>query len=305
MFLTDILAIEFKSTMGIVSSICKRKKRDHKKTTIHNNLNRSEVSTVIPSPSVSNDTTQCCAISREPTQSLSSHYDSYQSPNHSWNTTSNVHGQAQENIPLFSRPFYLPHNGKSKASYSLSNPYAAQTHGTIPTTTPNIDRSRAILTTSINDRADVISGSNPVQSIGEQYRQPRHIDTSMKTDKNEQHLQTKADDESHLVKRSVSAPIDMFLIDISHEHVLVDQPITMNIRHLFLDTLENHHTNSSTPIRIEPSSVTTYAHENLIDYIPHVCERYPNVTVGSDQPTRNTLHLRIPSQFSRSLNGLN
>lgn len=85
--------------------------------------------------------------------------------------------------------------------------------------------------------------------------------------------------QDHLIKRSASTPIDTFLIDISKEQVLLGQPISMNIRHLLLNSSENHPT----------------THENLLDYIPYVCEQYPNVTVDPNQITRNTLYVRMPT----------
>ncbi|CAF2445619.1 unnamed protein product [Rotaria sp. Silwood2] len=296
--------------MGVVSSMCKcKKKRDNHDAIIHNNYTQ----TVNELPSISNNKAQCSAMSREPTNSSSFRYHYYVPSNEQIYSTSAKQIRGHSDFPLFSTPFYFPFNGQSNRSYHRSNPYVAQAYSHIdaPASSSiyNMDRSRSILTTSTTDSSHVPSTSDIIQTTGdehrtESYRTLRHIESSMTTDKNEQSLKENIDDESHLVKRTVSAPIDMFLIDISNEHALVGQPISMNIRHLFLDTLENNHTNSSTPIRIEPASITKYAHENLLNYIPYVCDRYPNATVDSDQLTRNTLHVRMPSQFSHSFNAL-
>ncbi|CAF1050068.1 unnamed protein product [Rotaria sp. Silwood1] len=296
--------------MGVVSSMCKRKKkRGNHDAIVHNTYTQ----TVNASPSISSDKTQCSAMSREPTNSSSFRYHYYSPPNQQIYSTSAKPIRGHANFPLFSTPFYLPFNGQSNFSYHHSNPYVAQAYSHIDAPTPpsiyNMDRSRSLLTTSTTDPCQITSTSDIIQTTGnehrkESYRTSKHIESSMTTDKNEESIKENTDDGSHLVKRSVSAPIDMFLIDISKEHALVGQPVSMNIRHLLLDTLENNHKNSSTPIRIEPASITKYAHENLLNYIPYVCERYPNITVDSDQLTHNTLHVRIPSQFSHSFNVL-
>ncbi|CAF1460378.1 unnamed protein product [Rotaria sordida] len=296
--------------MGVVSSMCKRKKkRGNHDAIVHNNYTQ----TVDVSPSISSNQTQWSAMSREPTNNSSFRYQFYLPPNQQLYSTSAKQIRGYADFPLFSTPFYLPFNGQSNLSYNRSNPYVAQAYSHIDAPTLpsiyNIGRSRSILTTSTTDPSHVTSTTDVIQTTGnehrtESYRTLKHVESSMTTDKNEQSFKENIDDESHLVKRSVSAPIDMFLIDISKEHARIGQPVSMNIRHLLLDTLENNHRNSSTPIRIEPTSITKYAHENLLNYIPYVCERYPNVTVDSNQLTRNTLHVRIPSQFSRSLNVL-
>ncbi|CAF1002233.1 unnamed protein product [Rotaria magnacalcarata] len=286
--------------MGVVSSMCKPKKRGKHNAIVFNEYTQ----TISASPSPSSDYTQCSAMSREPTHSSSFGYHYYLPPNQQI--------REQPDFPLFSRPFFLPYNGENNDSFRHSNPYVAQAYNHIDIPAPpsifNTDRLRTILTTSIADLSPVASTSDIIQTTGDECRLEsnrtlRHVESSTTThNKNDQSIEETFDDNSHLVKRSVSAPIDMFLIDISNEQVLAGQPVSINIRHLLLDTLENHHTNSSTPIRIEPNSITTYAHENLLDYIPYVCEKYQNPTIDSDQVTRNTLHVRIPSQFSRSFN---
>ena len=229
-------------------------------------------------------------------------------------STSTKQIRGHPGFPLFSTPFYLPFNGKNSISCRQSNPYIAQAYNHIDASVPqpsihNTDRSRATLTTSTTDPPRVTKVADIIQTTGdehrtESYRTLTRIDSSISTDINEQPCKQTVNDGSRLVKRSASAPIDMFLIDISNEHVLVGQPVSMNIRHLLLDTLENYHTNSSAAIRVEPASITTYAHENLLSYVPYVCERYPNMTVEPDQLTRNTLHVRVPSEFSRPINRL-
>jgi hypothetical protein len=296
--------------MGVISSKCKRKKRGANDAIVHKNYLQTAISTANASPSLSSDKTQCSAISREPTNTSSLRYQFYLPSQQQMYSTSTKKIRGHPDFPLFSTPFYLPFNGKNSISYRQSNPYIAQAYNHIDASVPqpsihNTDRSRATLTTSTTEPPRVTKLSDIIQTTGdehrtESYRTLTRIESSITTDTNEPTV----NDGSRLVKRSASAPIDMFLIDISNEHVLVGQPVSMNIRHLLLDTLENHHTNSSAAIRIEPTSITTYAHENLLSYVPYVCERYANVTVEPDQLTRNTLHVRVPSEFSRSINDL-
>jgi hypothetical protein len=295
--------------MGVVSSMCKCKKRGNFDAIVHDNYTQ----TGNTSPSISSEKTQCSAMSREPTNNSSLRYNYYSPSQQQMYSTSTKQIRGHPDFPLFSTPFYLPFNGKSNTSYHHSNPYIAQAYNHMATAISpsihNTHHSRATLDASTTDPCRVPSVSDVVQTTGdehptESYRTITRVESSVTTDTNELSHKQNVNDESRLVKRSASAPIDMFLIDISNEHVLLGQPVSMNIRHLILDTLENHHTNSSTPIRIEPASITTYAHENLLNYIPYVCERYPNVTVESDQLTRSTLHVRAPSEFSRSLNVL-
>lgn len=287
--------------MGVIASMCKPKTRDKHDVIVQTNYTQ----TINASPSLSSDDTQCSAISREPLNSSSFGYH-YYLPSHQQK-------HVDLDIPIFSTPFFLPRNGQKDNSHRHSNPYIAQAYNNfdIPASPLmfHTDRSRATLTTSIIDSSPVTSTSDIVQTTGDEDRLEsnhkfKRIESSMTTDKREQYIKETIDDGAHLVKRSVSAPIDMFLIDISNENVVVGQPISMNIRHLLLDTLENHHTHSSEPICIEPTSITTYAHENLLNYIPYVCEKYPNTIVDADKITRNTLHFRIPSQFSHSFNSL-
>ena len=290
--------------MGLVSSICQRKKVDYRDAIVHH----SSIQTANASPSISSEKTQCSAISREPTNS-SSFRDHYYFPSQPQiHPTSTKQMRGYPDFPLFSTPFFLPYNSKDNISYRRSNPYTAQAYNhTIAPVSPSIhstDHSRTTLTTSTPDPPRVPTVSDIVQTTGDEYRTLTRVESLITTDENESSSKANTDDGARLIKRSASAPIDMFLIDISNEHALVGQSVSMNIRHLLLDTLENHHSNSSTPIRIEPATMTTYAHENLLTYVPYVCERYPNVTVESDQLTRNTLHVRVPSQFSHSLNTL-
>jgi hypothetical protein len=103
-----------------------------------------------------------------------------------------------------------------------------------------------------------------------------------------------------LRERSTSIPIDMFLIDISSKNVPVGQPVSMHIRHLLLEAPDNSHANSSVPVGGKPTSTTTDVYENLLNHIPDVCDKFPNLTVDSDQPTRSTLHARLPPRFSHT-----
>lgn len=273
--------------MGLVSSMCKQKKRLYHPTIVHNNSTQ----TVNHSPSISSEKTHCSAMSREPinTPSYRHHYH-----------FPSEQRRGYPDFPLYSTPFYLPYQNNDSISHRHSNPYIAHAYSHVPMqTSPSIhktDHSRTTVTTSTPTISDI------VQTTGDEYRTLRRVESFVTTDGNEPPSPKKdLDDGARLIKRTAAAPIDMFLIDISNEQVLVGQPVSMNIRHLLLDSLENHQSNATTPVRIEPTNITTYAHENLLAYIPYVCDRYPNITVESDQPTRNTLHVRVPSQFSRSL----
>lgn len=292
--------------MGLVSSMCKRKKQDYNDTIAYNNYTQ----TAETLPSISSENTQCSAMSREPTNSSSFRYQYYLPAQQEIYSTSAKQVQRHPDFPLFSTPFYLPYNNKSNISHRSSNPYIAQAYShrvaSVLPSIHNADHLRTTHTTSTSDPSRITTMSDIIQTTGdekrtESYRTLTRVESSITTDTNEQSSKEEIDDGARLVKRSASAPIDMFLIDISNEHVLLGQPVSMNIRHLLLDTLENHRINSSTPIRIEPAAITTYAHENLLNYIPYVCEKYPNITVETDQLTRNTLHVRVPSQFSHVL----
>jgi hypothetical protein len=289
--------------MGLVSSVCKRQKRRYNDAIVHHSYTQTAVPTGNTSPSISSEKTQCSAISREPINN-SSFRSRYHFPSQQQTySTSNKSIRGYPDFPLFSTPFYLPSNSNNNVTYRRSNPYVAQAYSHVIAPVHNTDHSRTTLTTSTPDPSRLPTVSNIVQTTGNDYRTLTRTDSLITTDDNNQPTSKEnLDDGARLIKRSVSAPIDMFLIDISKENVVIGQPVTMNIRHLLLDTLENHQSNLSKPIRIEPSAITTYAHENLLTYIPYVCDRYPNLTVDSDQITRNTLHVRVPSQYSHSLN---
>ncbi|CAF3389129.1 unnamed protein product [Rotaria socialis] len=96
------------------------------------------------------------------------------------------------------------------------------------------------------------------------------------------------------VERSTSIPADLFLIDISNEKVCIGESISMNIRHLFMNMPADSDAQPLVPVHTETSSKATHIHENLLDYIPNVCERYQNITLGPDQTTHNTLHVSLP-----------
>lgn len=282
--------------MGLVSSMCKQKQQTHLPTIVQNNSTQ----TVNHSPSISSEKSQCSAMSREPINNPSFRHQYY---------FPSEQPRGYPDFPLFSTPFYVPYQDKGSISHRHSNPYIAHAYSHVPMQASpsihNTDHSRTTLTTSTPTPSRIPTVSDIVQTTGDEYRTLRRVESFVTTDTNQTPPPKKdLDDGARLIKRAAAAPIDMFLIDISNEQVLVGQPVSMNIRHLLLDSLENHQSNASTPVRIEPTNITTYAHENLLAYIPYVCDRYPNVTVESDQPTRNTLHVRVPSQFSRSLSNL-
>ena len=261
--------------MGLIASKCKRKQRGTVDPIIDGPYNQTSASKGRPSTRTapSSDHTRWSAISREPQRKSSLHYEYDFSPQQHLYATPLKRMRGQPDFPLFSTPFYLPpFDGADYVSHRRSNPFVAQAYNH----------------TAVNDSYRFQSDAQ----VAEPHRTLTRVESPS------------AKDGPRLVKRSVSTPIDMFLIDISNEHVALGQPVSMNIRHLLLDTLEQRRTNSATPLRIEPSSTTTYARENLLNYIPYVCERYPNTTVQSDQVTRNTLHVRMPSQISRSLDAL-
>ena len=290
--------------MGIVSSMRKCKKQGTYGATVHNNDTKTVISTANTSSSMSSEKARCSVLNREPRNSSLFRYHYYlPSKQQIYSTTTNeIRGH--RDFSLFSRPFYLPFNGKNHIAYYHSNPYVAQANNHKDDQASSLiystNCSRGACTTGTTDHPQLASSSNIIQAHNDEHRKESHrtlvqVEASMKMDKNEQASKTTIDEEFPLVQRSVSTPIDMFLIDISNEHVCSGQPISMNIRHLLLDTLENRHGKSLTPIRLESTPTTTYARENLLNYIPRVCERYPNVTVAPDQITRNTLHLRISS----------
>lgn len=277
--------------------MCKQKKPQYDKTIVHHNYTQTTIPTANHSPSISSEKTHCSAISREPITNPSFCRQYYFPPEQPIYSTSSQQQRGYPDFPIFSTPFYI--------SSQYSNPYIAQAYSHVPAPiSPSIYSTDHSRTTTTPDLCRTPTISDVVQTTGDEYRTLRRVESFVTTDADEQTSKKDLDDGARLIKRSASTPIDMFLIDISNEHVLIDQPVSMNIRHLLLDSLENHQSNASTPVRIDPSNITTYAHENLLAYIPYVCERYPNVTIESDQRTRNTLHVRVPSQFSRSLNSL-
>ena len=285
---TVYIRVEHSSTkMGMVSSMCKRRKRNTVDSPVHDTYTPASILKVSTSGSLASEQTQCSAMSREPTKHSSMRYHYYLPQEQQIYSTSMKSIRGDPDLPLFSTPFYIPFNGKSPTIHHRSNPYVAHaySHVTAPAS-PALQR------------------ADPPQTTSTSTTIPMRAEPSITTDTPDSSSKQHVDDRSRLVKRTASAPIDMFLIDISTENVLVGQPVSLNIRHLLLDTVANQQKNSSAPIRVEPASSTTYAHENLLDYIPYVCERYPNSTVEADRLTRNSLHFRMPSEFSRSLNAL-
>ncbi|UJR08831.1 hypothetical protein I4U23_013085 [Adineta vaga] len=90
--------------------------------------------------------------------------------------------------------------------------------------------------------------------------------------------------QSHQVQRSTSLPIDTFVIDISNRQVRVGQPISINIRYLPLNTSTDAHSTAS-------MKNPTYVSKTILDLIPNICEKYPNLTIDDpNQSTRKTLH---------------
>ncbi|CAF0997376.1 unnamed protein product [Didymodactylos carnosus] len=265
--------------MGVGTSMCRRGSSTKKHVSNSKNI------------SSSSRKAQCLAISREPTNpTLRTHQSRHTPQRHQFTT-----------LPP---PVHIPHLSQiptQQQTYRIAEPLPKSS-----LVTP--DRSGHINYNYIPDtRVKVNTSTSDIVSLSSSdilHHIPcsEHVHDNRRRQQEEKYSYNEHE-RSRLMKRSASVPIDMFLIDISHEHAMINQPITLNIRHLLLDTIENRRTNSSSSsLLIEPSSITTYAHDNLLNYIPYVCERYPNVTVSPNQPTRNTLHVRVPSQFSKSLN---
>ena len=288
--------------MGLISSMCKRRHEQDKDK--HSIIDNDYIPTGIlkkePSTNFGSNATICSVISREPNKNLSINYhqELYSRP------TRII--RSDPDLPLFSTPFFIPFQNKPP----LSSPYIAHAYSSSPSIIPeNKIRHGEIIRTRFDKETshfpEVTLKSATVQTIEKEKRDSACQTTdsfNRSLTDNSKSISSKSSpkDGSRLVKRTTSAPIDMFLVDISSEHVMIDQPIALNIRHVLLDTVENHQNQGQNPIRIEPATATTYAYENLINYIPYVCERYPTVTIPSNQSTRNTLHMRVPSQFSQA-----
>ncbi|CAF0841736.1 unnamed protein product [Adineta steineri] len=122
----------------------------------------------------------------------------------------------------------------------------------------------------------------------ESYQTSTCAQSSATINMDEQSYKQNMNDKSSRIERSASIPIDMFLIDISNEQIRVGQPVSINIRHLLMDVPKNNHTNSS-------YSTNTNIYNNILNYVPDVCEKYQNLTINNNQSTRNTLHVRLPT----------
>ncbi|CAF0952543.1 unnamed protein product [Rotaria sp. Silwood1] len=190
------------------------------------------------------------------------------------------HMQRHSISPLHSTVFDKFSSRKNNITSYHSNPYEAEAFDRITIRTDPLRRA---------------SVSNIIHNTSNhEHRMLTRVQSSWTINKSEQLYEHNIADELYPAECSTSKPIDMFLIDISNEKVRVGEPISMNIRHLIFNTPEDIHTESLTPVYTKISPKTTHTHENLLNYIPDVCERYPNLTVDSNQPTRNTLHAYLP-----------
>ncbi|CAF2445656.1 unnamed protein product [Rotaria sp. Silwood2] len=243
--------------MGLVSSTYKYKKRDKIITVIHDKYTQ----TTNTLPSMIN--------------SSSYRHDHFLSSYH--------HVPRHSISPLRSVAFDKFSRSKSNTTYHRPCAYEAKKFDRIAIRTDPPRRS---------------SVSNIIHNTSDhEHRTFIRVQSSWAINKNDQSFKQNIADESHLVERSTSKPIDMFLVDISNEQVRMGQPVSMNIRHLLLKSPDDSYTQALTPVCAKKSPNTTYVHENLLNYIPNVCERYPNLTVDSNQPTHNTLHANLPLKF--------
>jgi len=158
--------------MGLVSSMCKRKKRGYNDAIVHNNYTQTVISTANTSSNISSEKTQCSAMTREPTNNSSFRYHYYLPAQQPIYSTSTKQVQRYPDFPLFSKPFYLPYNNKSNISYRRSNPYLTQAYSHIvPPVSPSIhnkDHPRTTLATSTSDPSRITTVSDIVQTTGDE-----------------------------------------------------------------------------------------------------------------------------------------
>jgi hypothetical protein len=249
--------------MGAVSSLCKRKKTGK---IIRDNYTQTE----IPTANTFHSKAQYPFIRRKSIHSSSNSYRHYSLPpgERYSKSTKHIHSHS-----IVSTPSNIPLRDKNNISYRRPRPYVSSSVRE-PFRSQAAARTRDhLVPSSLNISQDAYPD---YRHGSESYRKLTRFGSSM--------TMNKQNDRSHLLKHSASTPpINMFLIDLSNKHVLINQPVSMNIRHSRLNTLENHQTHST----------IIDTHEKLLNYIPYVCEKYPNPTVDSNQPTRNTLHVRV------------
>lgn len=293
--------------MGPISSLCKRPHTDSEHNT--NAFDDYFYETILKKKPYYRHGTHCSVISREPTPRKLTNYNFYSPEEQQVYRKSITSFRGTPDFPLFSTPFFVPYNGvKSSKNPYIAFGYNSSSSVATTTSTNNDDTGRS--QENVNPPAlvqqEISFKSTTVQTVELEKR-----DNSSQTIlENENVLRRNApsltshvikEDQQNAMKRTTSAPIDMFLVDISHEYVAIDHPVTLNIRHLFLDNIENQQNSLSKPILIEPSTTTTYANESLIDYIPRVCDRYPHSTISPSQPTKTSMHLRVPSMIPKSV----
>jgi hypothetical protein len=255
--------------MGAVSSLCKRK---NPVKIIRDNYTQTE----IPTANTFHSKAQHLFIRRKSINSSSNSYRHYSLPpgERYSKSTKHIHSHS-----IVSTPSNIPLRDRNNISYHRPRPYVSQSFHSVSSSVRDPFYSQAAARTC--DHL-VPSSLNTTQDVYPDYRKLTRIGSSMTMDKPAK--LRKQNDRSHLLKHPASTPpIDMFIIDLSNEHVLINQPVSMNIRHSRLNTLENHQTHST----------ISDTHEKLLNYIPYVCEKYPNPTVDFNQPTRNTLHVRV------------
>ena len=211
--------------MGAVSSLCKRKKRSEIIRIIRDNYTQTE----IPTKNTFTSKTQHSFIKRKPTNSASHCYHHYSSlPRERYSkSTKHIHQHSVCSTP-------------SSISYRRPKPYVTQPFHCKPTSvsSPVHDprHSQVAMRTSLHrgsSASDIIHDTSKYQHPAKSYRKLTRVELSKTMDDNEE-LLTKQNDRSHILKHSASTPIDMFLIDLSNEHVLINQPVSMNIRHIYV-----------------------------------------------------------------------
>jgi hypothetical protein len=299
--------------MGLVPSICKCKKRVRTDSSGHDTYTQRSILKRDTSISRECEQTQCSAISREPIKNSTVRYHYYLPQEKQIYTTSMKSIRGDPDLPLFSTPFYIPFNGKNDCSSShCSDSHVARAYSHKPVSiSPSTDHAVRECTKShmnTGDSTSIVPVVSKLQTVRDAQtnnvsQSVTHANTLVSVDEHHSFLKSSLDNGAHIDEHSDSVPIDVFLIDISNEHVLIGQSISMNIRHLLLDTLEQQKNNplsASALSKATIASIPTDVHENLLDYIPHVCEQYANVTVESDQLTRHALHIHVPSYYSQS-----
>src|ERR1700722_14539229 len=103
--------------MGLVSSMCKCKKRSYNDAIVDSNYTQTAISTANTSPSISSEKTECSAMSREPTNNSLFRYRYYFPSQQQIYPISTKQMCGYPDFPLFSTPFSIPYNSRGNISY--------------------------------------------------------------------------------------------------------------------------------------------------------------------------------------------